>query len=156
MICLLDLNYTLVSNSDVKHFPFSKQIAGEEYREDLLKQLQKNFKHIFLLTARPQKYEAETLQHLWEKLRWKPNDWYFNFGAMPHIAKEHYLINSIFPKYGNDPDLYFGLESNPKTRDMYKTHGIKSVTYQVYLRENYGIATAGELDIQKSACRKRV
>lgn len=147
IICLLDLNYTLVSNSDVKRSPFSEQVACEEYREDLLAQLQKDFKYIFLLTARPKKYEDETLHRLWMKLRWKPNDWYFNFGAMPHIAKEHYLMSAIFPKYGYDPGLYFGLESNPKTRDMYKAHGIKSVNYQVYLRESNGLATAKELDV---------
>src|SRR5436190_884985 len=118
-ICLLDLNYTLVSNSDVKCFPFSKQIEGEEYREDLLTQLQKDFNRILLLTARPQKYKDETLDRLWAKLRWKPDNWFFNYGAMPHVAKQSYLVNEIFPVYGSDPGLYYGVESNPRTRDMY-------------------------------------
>jgi hypothetical protein len=133
-ICLLDLNYTLVSNSDIKKSPFSKQIQVEEYRADLLAVLKDRFEKIFLLTARPKKYEDETLDHLWEKLRWEPNEWYFNFGATPPIAKETYLVEQILPTYGRDPSLYFGVESNPKTREMYARYGIKSQPYKEFMK----------------------
>lgn len=51
MIYLLDLNYTLVANSENKRSPFIVQIAEEKYRAALVERLQ--CERVFLLTARP-------------------------------------------------------------------------------------------------------
>ncbi|MDX2231336.1 MAG: hypothetical protein NW220_16990 [Leptolyngbyaceae cyanobacterium bins.349] len=125
MIILLDLNYTLVANSTVKKSPFSKQIEGETYRDWLI-ELVKPFPTI-LITARPQKYQAQTLESIISKTGWQPQDSYFNaYNLRPPQAKEKILLDSIFPRYGRDT-AYLGIESNPRTRTMYRKYGIQSI-----------------------------
>ncbi len=52
-ICLLDLNYTLVSNqaSTKTLRPFSRRMAAEEYRADLIEAIRGDY--VILVTARP-------------------------------------------------------------------------------------------------------
>ena len=52
-ICLLDLNYTLVSNQAATKTlrPFSRRLAAEEYRADLVEAVRED--HVILITARP-------------------------------------------------------------------------------------------------------
>ena len=128
MIYLLDLNYTLVSNSPRKKedriSPFIKQIEQEEYREWLVDLLRPH--QVILITARPEKYLEVTLERIKSKLDWKPMATYFNeIGKVAPISKKHSLETYIFPTYGKEG--YFALESNPQTRGMYKKYGIPSV-----------------------------
>lgn len=125
MIILLDLNYTLVANSTVKKSPFTRQIEGEVYREWLIN-LVKPYNTI-LITARPQKYQVQTLASIATKTGWQPQDSYFNPTKLrPHQAKEQLLLYQIFPRYGRDT-LYLGIESNPRTRTVYTKYGIQSI-----------------------------
>ena len=128
MIWLLDLNYTLVENSRTfKRSPFTKQIAGETYRRWLVDELIADGGTILLITARPHHHRDQTLAHLQEVLGWQPHDSFFNLHNLrPPEAKKRALEDLIFPKYGDDPSLYFGLESNPRTRGMYAKKGIRS------------------------------
>ena len=50
-ICLLDLNYTLVSNQVVTKtlWPFSRRLEAEEYRTDLIETVRGD--HVILITA---------------------------------------------------------------------------------------------------------
>ena len=125
MIILLDLNYTLVSNSLTKKSPFIKQIEGEEYRKWLI-ELVKPYMTI-LITARPQHHRNQTLQSILDKTGWHPQDAHFNaYNLRPPQAKERMLIDLIFPRYGRE-SAYLAIESNPRTRIMYAKYDISSI-----------------------------
>ncbi len=131
MIFLLDLNYTLISNSEMKRSPFIEQIKIETYREDLLDLLKD--KKIFLLTARPAKYEQATMESIKEKTGWQPERFYFNkYNARPPEAKKR-MLGEIFELFPPEDNQFFGIESNPKTRSMYAQFGIESLPYQSFI-----------------------
>lgn len=124
MIILLDLNYTLVENSDERQSPFTKQIALERYRAWLVELLKPH--HVILMTARPAMYEAATLASIKAKTGWMPQEAYFNrYGVAPPLAKDRMLKEHVLPKHGQAD--YLAIESNPQTHAMYARHGIRSV-----------------------------
>lgn len=123
MIYLLDLNYTLVANSHAKAAPFSRQIEQERYREWLVALLQPV--RVLLVTARPERYRAATLESIRKKTGWEPEAAFFNdLGLPPPELKERLLRERIRPAYGDGP--YLALESNPATRAMYARHGVRA------------------------------
>ena len=128
MIYLLDLNYTLVANSPQRGSapvrPFIRQIEQEQYRQWLVELLRPH--RVILITARPKRYHAATVERIAQKTGWRPMDAYFaEINSRPHMIKEHLLMTHIFPKYGKEG--FFGLESNPHTRAMYARHGIHAI-----------------------------
>jgi hypothetical protein len=130
MIYLLDLNYTLVANSENKRAPFIVQIAEEKYRAALVERLQGE--RVFLLTARPAKYETATLASIKAKTGWLPERAFFNsYGLPPPIAKQE-MLKKIFPEFPGEK--FFGIESNPATRAMYARHEIESSTWADFLK----------------------
>ena len=61
---------------------------------------------------------------------------YFNdIDAEPHIFKESALKRFIFPKYGMDGSQFYAVESNPKTRTMYKRYGIHAEPYSEFIKK---------------------
>lgn len=127
MIYLLDLNYTLVDKEKgaPRIRPMELQIELETYRQWLIDMLKG--KYVILTTARMQKYEIFTLNRIYTKTNWLPNESFFSiFRHLPHIKKEWILKWRIFPKHGNNPEQFFAIESNPQTRAMYAKYGIKS------------------------------
>lgn len=57
-----------------------------------------------------------------------PDEMYFQEeNDRPPIAKEKLLNKYIFPKHGMDNN-YLAIESNPRTKNMYKTYNIPSVS----------------------------
>jgi hypothetical protein len=115
----------IVSNSTTKKSPFTQQIAGETYR-DWLVELVKPFQTI-LITARPPKYQDQTLERILQETGWQPEEAYFNiYNLPPHLTKEKILLDRIFPRHGRDTP-YLGIESNPRTRAMYRRYGIQSI-----------------------------
>lgn len=129
-IILLDLNYTLVSNSDQKINPFQNQIRKEEYRKDLISAIKDDL--VVLITARPDHYKNSTLQSIKNKTGWNPASAYFNKHALPPPqCKERILLEHLINIYNIEKML--AIESNPKTRVMYKCHNIKAVTYQEFM-----------------------
>lgn len=129
-IYLLDLNYTLVANSEQKCSPFLRQIEREVYREELIDRLRGE--RVFLITARPLKYRVPTLASIEMKTGWHPERDFFNGEKdRPPIAKQKALKAIILPEY---PDARFvAIESNPATRVMYARHGIAAMTYDQFL-----------------------
>ena len=128
MIYLLDLNYTLVANSPpfgAKPIrPFVRQIEQEEYRQWLVELLRPH--KVILITARPERYQEVTLKRIEAKTGWSPMDAYFGqIRDRPHNIKEDLLLNYVFPKYGRDG--FFALESNPRTKAMYRRYSISSI-----------------------------
>lgn len=131
MIILLDLNFTLVANSEQKIKPFTNQIVREAYRLDLLERIKKD--RVILVTARPEVHKPQTLGSIMSKTGWQPEDSYFNHGLMPPAFKSYAFEKFIAPKYGVDPELYLAIESNPRTRAMYQKKGIKAITYKDFM-----------------------
>lgn len=129
-IILLDLNYTLVSNSDQKINPFQNQIRKEEYRKDLITAIKDDL--VILITARPDHYKNSTLQSIKIKTGWQPANSYFNKHALPPPqCKEKILLEQLVNVY--NIQMMLAIESNPKTRAMYNRHNIKAVTYQEFM-----------------------
>ena len=133
MIYLLDLNYTLVANSEQIKKPFCKQIENEVYRHDLIEKIKDD--KVILVTARPKYYQPHTIKSIQEKTDLPLANVYFNEGFPPPQWKEKALLKYIFPLYGNDTKQYMAIESNPKTRNMYMKHGIVSMTYKEFMEE---------------------
>ena len=132
---LVDLNYTLVGNSpkwgEPRITPFSRQIEQETYRQWLVDFLRD--KYAILITARPARYREQTLERILSQTGWQPQETYFaEISAPPPEIKEHLLLNYIFPKHGRNGDGFFGIESNPKTRDMYACYAIKSLSAEAF------------------------
>ena len=129
-IILLDLNYTLVSNSEVKLNPFEKQIENETYRSELISKLRNDY--VILITARPEKYKRLTMESLRRKVGFTPFGAFFNkYNLRPPQSKERVLTTQLFKSYNREAML--AIESNPQTRAMYKRHNIKAVTYQEFM-----------------------
>lgn len=126
MIILLDLNYTLVANSHEKHKPFALQIQHEQYRNWLAGLVAPY--HTILMTARPEKHKQATLDSLYFKAGWIPQQAHFNrYFKPPHIAKRVMLEQLVFPEHGSNGEQYLAIESNPKTQRMYAEFGIPSI-----------------------------
>ena len=126
MIILLDLNYTLVANSLEKHKPFALQIQKETYRNWLVSLVAPY--HTILMTARPEKHKQATLDSLYFKVGWVPQEAHFNrFHKPPHEAKRIMLETLVFPKHGRNSTQYLAIESNPRTQGMYADYGIPSI-----------------------------
>lgn len=134
-IYLLDLNYTLVANQqETRNLrPFSTRLEKEEYREDLIDAI--NDEHVIIITARPDYQGKESLENIMRKTGWNPQEAHFNdINAEPPAFKESALLRFVFPKYGDNGDQYFAIESNPKTRAMYKKYGIEAMPYEDFIK----------------------
>ena len=135
---LVDLNYTLVSNSpkwgEPRITPFSRQIEQETYRQWVVDFLRD--KYAILITARPIRYKEQTLARIFSQTNWQPQEAYFaEISATPPEIKEDLLLRYIFPKHGRNGKDYFGIESNPKTRAMYKRYDIYSVKAEDFRKQ---------------------
>lgn len=134
MIVLLDLNYTLVSNSeDTRAGELTlHRIRRETYRTELLERLQQEGHRVFLVTARPSHLEAQTLESIWTKTVWRPERNYFNArGVRPPMHKAA-IADELLAEFG-EADLFLALESNPRSRAEYAKRGIRPLTWQEYL-----------------------
>lgn len=132
---LVDLNYTLVGNSpkwgEPRITPFSRQIERETYRQWLVDFLRD--KYAILITARPIRYKEQTLARIFSQTNWQPKESYFaEISATPPEIKEDLLLRYIFPKHGRNGADFFGIESNPKTREMYACYDIKSLNAEAF------------------------
>lgn len=138
-ICLLDLNYTFVSNQKSTRFirPFSARMEAEEYRLDLLDAIRDDY--VIIITARPDYQAAASLDNIKRKTGWQPAEAYFNdIGAEPPVFKKSALERFVFPKHGNTHSLYYAVESNPKTRAMYASFEIAASPYEVFIKGFHG------------------
>ena len=134
-ICLLDLNYTLVSNQASTRTirPFTARMDAEEYRLDLIEAIRDDY--VIIVTARPDYQQRQTMQNVWKKTGWRPDECYFNdINAAPPVYKESALRRFIFPQHGSDGSTFYAVESNPKTREMYAKYGIEAAPYDQFIR----------------------
>lgn len=134
-ICLLDLNYTLVSNQAQTRMlrPFSKRMEGEEYRLDLIEAIKDDY--VIIVTARPDYQMKETMENVKKKTGWEPQEIYFNdINGEPPVFKESALRRFIFPKHGMNPEQFYAVESNPRTRTMYAKYKITAAPYEKFIK----------------------
>ena len=125
MKILLDLNQTLVDREkDAPRIrPFELQIEQETYRQWLVELIRNEY--VILITARPTKYKQATLDKIKQLTNWQPQEAYFaEIRSYPHNKKKH-LIDKYLAKRLKDEE-FFGIESNPKTRAIYRRYGIDS------------------------------
>ena len=124
-IILLDLNYTLISNSwSIRYEKLPEKITKRKYEHELVDLIKDNY--IILITASPDYTSAKSLRHIEENTDLKIAESYWNFGKRPHELKKYWLEREVLPKHGNDPSRYLAIESNPKTRAMYEGFGIEA------------------------------
>ena len=134
-ICLLDLNYTLVGNQATTRLlrPFSRRMDAEEYRADLIDAIRDDY--VIIITARPAYQMRQTMENILRKTGWQPKEWYFNdIDAEPPAFKESALKRFVFPRHGTDGTVYYAVESNPRTRTMYRRYGIEAKPYDVFIK----------------------
>ena len=133
-IILQDLNVALSSNFKEmpKHRPMSKFVSEvEEYRKWMVELLKNEY--VILCTARSVLYEDLTLERIKSLTGWQPNEVCFNPWPDPsgkgalraHRAKERYLNEVIMPRHGDDPAMYFAIESNKYSRSMYRANNVE-------------------------------
>lgn len=143
-ICLLDLNYTLVSNQQDTRFlrPFTRRMEAEEYRLDLIDAIKDDY--VIIITARPDYQQEQTMRNVFKKTGWQPAELYFNdINAEPPVFKESALKRFIFPKHGNDGSIYYAVESNPRTRAMYAKYGISAQPYDKFIKGVSDVVSKG-------------
>jgi hypothetical protein len=129
-VILLDLNYTLVANSEVKLQPFTKQIEQEIYRGELVDAIRELC--VILITARPCTHRTATLDSIRRKTGWAPRAAYFNtLRAPPAVFKQFVLRKEILPAY--TPAELLAIESNSATRRMYENNRVQAVTCEQFL-----------------------
>ncbi len=124
-IILLDLNYTLIANSkEIWNYPLDKKIASQKYEMELIDLIKDNY--VILITASPDKRSDKILNDLKEKTGFVPDESFWNFGKEPPELKKYWMEKEIIPQHGDDMEKYLAIESNPKTRRMYKKLGIEA------------------------------
>ena len=125
-IILLDLNYTLISNSwKIRHDELPQKIFNRKYEHELVDKIKDNY--VILITASPNYTASDSLKHIEENTDLKISESYWNFGNQsPPELKEHWLKKAVLPKHGDDPSKYLAIESNEDTRKMYARYGIEA------------------------------
>ena len=124
-IILLDLNYTLISNSwAIRHDEYPDKIFNRKYEQELVNKIKDNY--VILITASPYETSFDSIKHIEENTDLRIAESYWNFGKRPHDLKEYWLKKAVLPTHGDDPSKYLAIESNEDTRDMYARYGIEA------------------------------
>lgn len=125
-IILLDLNYTLISNSwAIRHDEYPDKIFNRKYEQELVNKIKDNY--VILITASPDYTSSDSLKHIEENTDLKIAESYWNFGNQrPPELKEYWLKKEVFPRHGNDSSKYLAIESNEDTREMYARFEIEA------------------------------
>lgn len=124
-IILLDLNYTLISNSwDIRYDRLPEKINNRRYEHELVELIKDNY--IILITASPYYTSFDSLKHIEENTDLKIDESYWNFRKRPPELKRYWLEKAVIPTHGDDAEKYLAIESNPETREMYAEFGIEA------------------------------
>ena len=124
-IILLDLNYTLISNSwQIRFEKFPNKINKREYEHGLVDLIKDNY--VILITASPYETSYDSLKHIEENTDLKVDESYWNFKKRPPALKKYWLKKAVLPQHGYEPEKYLAIESNEETREMYAGFGIEA------------------------------
>ena len=135
-IILLDLNYTLISNSwPIRYDEYPDKIFNRQYEQELVNKIKKNY--IILITASPYETSFDSIKHIEENTDLKIAESYWNFGnTNPPDLKEYWLEKAVLPTHGDDSSKYLAIESNEDTRDMYARYGIEARPKWDFIEKN--------------------
>lgn len=135
-ILLLDLVWTFALRPGIGvHRDYARAVEAEEtYRLDLLERVRSESFHVVLLTARNVRYAEVTLANIARQTDgWQPELALFNPAEqLPEVWKRAALHDQLFPAFGEDRSRYFALESNARSRAMYQSEQIASMTWETY------------------------
>lgn len=137
-IILLDLNFTLVSNSYETKGPYPSRIDKQKYEESLINLIKDNY--VILITARRERFKDKTLDHIKKLTGFIPDETYWNWDdsippkLKPPEIKKHWMKTEVIPKHGDDMDKYLAIESNKDTRKMYNELGIEARPKQHFIQ----------------------
>ena len=124
-IILLDLNYTLISNSwSIRYEKLPGKITKRKYEHELVDLIKDNY--VILITASPYSTSYDSLKHIEENTDLKVDESYWNFNRRPPELKRYWLEKAVLPTHGKNPDRYLAIESNKDTRAMYAEFGIEA------------------------------
>ena len=124
-IILLDLNYTLISNSwAIRWEKLPGKIEKRKYEHELVELIKENY--VILITASPYYTSFDSLKHIEENTDLKIAESYWNFGKRPPALKKYWLEKAVLPTHGDDSERYLAIESNEHTREMYAKFGIEA------------------------------
>lgn len=129
-IILMDLNVALSSNfKEMNHHSMENFVKDvEEFRPWMIDLLRNEY--VILITARNIKWGVPTLSRIWKTQKWLPNEAVFNDTDIPGsnapLIKKTQFLNKIAARHGENPSIYYAIESNPRTREMYSSLGIKA------------------------------
>ena len=124
-IILLDLNYTLISNSWAIRFEkLPEKISKRKYEHELVELIRDNY--VILITASPYSTSYDSLKHIEENTDLKVDESYWNFGKRPPELKKYWMEKAVLPGHGEDKSRYLAIESNRDTRAMYRKLGIEA------------------------------
>ena len=124
-IILLDLNYTLISNSWAIRFEkLPGKISKRKYEHELVELIRDNY--VILITASPYSTSYDSLKHIEENTDLKVDESYWNFGKRPPELKKYWMEKAVLPSHGEDKSRYLAIESNRDTRAMYRKLGIEA------------------------------
>ena len=129
MIILLDLNYTLVSNSPGHGMTppgMEQRLRDERYRQWLVELVRPY--PVILISVRPDRWLEATVERIERKTGWRPDTACFapRGWRNPPAIKKHLLHRAIFPRWGRG-SKYLAIESNLRTREMYARFNIPSL-----------------------------
>lgn len=131
-VVLLDLNFTLIADQQVSRYirPIELRVEQEQYRMDLVEALAGGTYRVILMTARPEKQRAATLAAMSRRIPQLVLEraCFNTMNEAPAPAKLRMLKTFILPT-GITASECFAIESNPRTRQMYKANGISAAPY---------------------------
>ena len=124
-IILLDLNYTLISNSwKIRFDKLPQKIYNRKYEHELVELIKDNY--VILITASPYETSFDSLKHIEENTELKIDESYWNFEKRPPELKKYWMETAVLPTHGYDTGKYLAIESNEDTRAMYHKLGIEA------------------------------
>lgn len=104
-IILMDLNYTLISNSwPIRYEKLPEKINKRQYEHQLIELIKDNY--IILITASPYCTSYDSLKHIEENTDLKIAESFWNFNKRPHELKKYWLEKAVLPTHGDNPEKY--------------------------------------------------
>lgn len=128
-IILMDLNVALSANfKEMRKHNFETFVKEvETYREWMVDLLRPEY--VVLITARNIKWGVPTLNRIHQLTNWTPNEALFNDtdipGSKAPLIKKKQFLDRVVPRHGENLGQYYAIESNPRTREMYSSIGVK-------------------------------
>jgi hypothetical protein len=130
-IILMDLNVALSENfRDMTRYSMSEFVNFVERYRDWMVELLRH-EYTVIMTARSERWAKPTLSRIYRQTGWRPQEAWFNdtnlSGSEAHRIKRHLLQTYVYPIHGRAKSRYLAIESNNRTREMYRRENIRAI-----------------------------